>query len=150
MRITDIQIFLTIYRYKFLFNNSIYNMKPILMVGATTVTFALIAYSIAIITEQRKKIITPKILLFLTIGIILDITATICMIAGTSNSAFTFHGLLGYSALLLMLIDTYLIWKFKIDKGFNQTVPHGIHIYSRLAYMWWVIAYVTGAVLVAV
>jgi len=71
-------------------------MKPILMIGSTVVTLALIFYCIAIITEQRKKLINKKVLIFLTLGLISDITATACMIIGSSNSPFTFHWNLSY------------------------------------------------------
>ncbi len=124
-------------------------MKLILIIGAIIVTLALISYSIAIITEQRKKVITPFILKFLTIGISLDIIATACMIIGSDNSPFTLHGLLGYSALAFMLVDTYLIWKFKLQNGYDVLVSKGIHLYSRIAYLWWVAAYITGSMLVA-
>jgi hypothetical protein len=123
-------------------------MKPILMTGALVVTLALISYSFAIINEQRKKIITPKILLFLTIGIILDISATAMMIIGSSNGPFTLHGFVGYSALAFMLVDTILIWKFKLNSGYNIEVPAKLHLYSRFAYIWWVLAYITGSLLV--
>ena len=124
-------------------------MKLILIIGAIIVTLALISYSIAIITEQRKKVITPFILTFLTIGISLDIIATACMIIGSENSPFTLHGLLGYSALAFMLVDTYMIWQFKIKNGYNVVVSKGIHLYSRIAYLWWVAAYITGSMIVA-
>ena len=123
-------------------------MKTILIIGAITVTFALISYSIAIITEQKKKIVSSVVLIFLTLGWLLDVSATIMMSIGSSNSPFTLHGILGYSALLLMTIETYLIWRIKIKHGLKTIVPKNVHLYSRLAYIWWVIAYITGSMLV--
>ncbi len=123
-------------------------MKTILIVGAATVTLALVSYSIAIINEQRNKIASKKVLYFLTIGWVLDVSATIMMIIGSSNTPFTLHGAVGYSALLLMTIETYIMWKLKRNNGFNVEVPQNIHIYSRLAYIWWVAAYITGSLLV--
>ena len=117
------------------------------MIGAFIVTLALISYSIAVFKERRKKQITKKILTFLTIGIILDITATACMIIGSTKSPFTLHGSLGYSALTLMLIDTILIWRF-YKNDTNLVVPKGLHIYTSIAYSWWIIAYITGSLLV--
>lgn len=124
-------------------------MKTILIIGANIVTLALISYSIAIITEQRKKVITPKILTFLTTGLFLDITATCMMIIGSENVWYSLHGLIGYSSLSLMIIDTMLIWRFKVQNGYNVNVPSNLHLYSRIAYIWWVTAYITGALLVA-
>ncbi|MDZ7742548.1 MAG: hypothetical protein U5Q03_12550 [Bacteroidota bacterium] len=124
-------------------------MNSLLLTGSIVVTFALIAYSIGILTEQRKKKITKTVLAFVSIGIILDIAATIFMITGSPNSPFTFHGILGYSALAVMLIDVLLIWKLKSVSGLNAEVPRALHLYSRYAYSWWVLAYITGGLLVA-
>lgn len=118
------------------------------MIGASIVIFALLSYSLSIITEQRKKLVTPFVLRFLTIGIILDITATCFMIIGSSNSAFSLHGILGYSSLAAMLIDTILIWRFHLATKPEAIVPKALHLYSRFAYAWWVIAFITGLMLV--
>ena len=123
-------------------------MKTISMIGATVVTLALISYSIGVITEQRKRKLVKAVLLFVTTGIILDIIATICMIIGSTNSPFTIHGFLGYSALVAMLIDVILIWKFYTQNGSEVIVPVRLHRYTLYAYLWWVIAYITGSMLV--
>ena len=123
-------------------------MNSLLVTGSIIVTLALISYSFGIIMEQTIKKITPRILVFLTIGIILDITATAFMIVGSPNSPFTFHGFLGYSALMVMFIDVLMIWRFKFSNGYGIELPRGIHLYSRYAYLWWVIAYITGGLLV--
>ena len=124
-------------------------MNTFLQLGTTIVLFALAAYSIAIITEQRKKIINKTVLLFLTIGVCLDITATFFMILGSSKGGFTLHGLIGYSSLLGMFTDAVLVWRQKAVNGLNTTVPKALHLYSRYAYIWWVLAFLTGGVLVA-
>lgn len=124
-------------------------MNPLLIAGSIIVTAALAAYSIAIITEQVKKIINSTTMIFITAGIVLDIAATVCMIIGSPNSPFTFHGFLGYSALLVMLIDAILIWRTYLSEGINSKASKFLHLYSRYAYLWWVVAYITGALLVA-
>jgi hypothetical protein len=123
-------------------------MKTILIVGSTVVTLALIFYSIAIISEQRKKMVTNFILTFLIIGVVSDIAATIMMIIGSSTKGISYHGLLGYSALAVMLIDAILLLRFKAKEGNGAVVPKGLHLYSRYAYSWWIIAYITGTILV--
>jgi uncharacterized repeat protein (TIGR03987 family) len=120
-------------------------MKPILMAGSAIVTLALIFYSAGIISEQRKKLINSSILIFLAIGLVLDISGTACMIIGSSNSMFTFHGILGYSALLGMIIENILLWKLWKRGGIGTVVPAGVHKYSRIAYIWWVIVYISGS-----
>lgn len=123
-------------------------MKPLAMFAATVVTLALISYSIAILTEQKKKLVINRVLLFLTLGVVLDISATIMMIIVSENSPFTIHGILGYSSLTLMLIDAILLWRFRIRRGAGEVVSRGVHLYSRIAYIWWVLAYITGTMMV--
>jgi hypothetical protein len=120
-------------------------MNSTLVAGTRIVIFALIFYSIGIITEQRNRHITKQVLIALTLGIILDITATTFMIIGSSNSPFTLHGWLGYSALGAMLIDTIIVWRFRLAQDNSTEVPKTLHLYSRYAYCWWVIAFISGA-----
>ena len=123
-------------------------MNPISMTGAFVVTLALLSYGIGSISLQRFKIISPGVLIFLTAGIILDISATVLMIIGSQNTPFTFHGFLGYSALLVMLTDVILIWRHYMRTGINDFVGKKLLMFSKLAYGWWVIAYITGSMLV--
>lgn len=118
------------------------------MTGAVIVTLALLSYGIGSISLQRFKMISPGVLWFLTLGIILDIVATGFMIVGSSNTPFTLHGFLGYSALLAMLVDVVLIWKLYLKKKINAFAGKQILLYSKIAYGWWVIAYITGSLLV--
>lgn len=122
-------------------------MNLTLFSGTFIVTIALISYSIAILTEQMKHTINKIVVFFLTMGLVMDIAATILMIAGSKNIPFTFHGLLGYSALATMLLDTILIWKIYLRNAINPEVPRNVHLYSRYAYVWWVVAYITGGIM---
>ena len=78
-------------------------MNTLSIVGAIIVTLALVSYSIGILTEQVKKKIIPRVLVFITLGVFLDVTATVFMILGSKNSPFTIHGFIGYSALFLIV-----------------------------------------------
>ena len=122
-------------------------MNTLSIIGATIVTLALISYSIGIISEQVKRKIIPRVLIFITLGVVLDVTATIFMILGSKNSPFTIHGFIGYSALLIMLIELIRIWRARNKLGIRADVPKGLHLYSRYAYIWWVIAYITGSLI---
>jgi len=125
-------------------------MNTISIIGSGIVSLALVSYLVSIITEQVKKAVTRRVLTFLTIGLSLDISATICMIIGSPNSPFTFHGFVGYSALLIMIVETSLIWRLYRSSGFGVAVPRSLHIYSRIALIWWVAAYITGGLLAMV
>jgi hypothetical protein len=119
-------------------------LNPMLIKAVIVVTCALIAYSIGVLTEQRKKAVTPFVLTFLTLGVALDITATILMLLGSSG--ITIHGYLGWSALSVMLVDAVLIWRYW-SKNKSATVTRGLNLYTRYAYAWWVIAYIAGAIM---
>ena len=123
-------------------------MNALLVAGTRIVIIALISYSIAIITEQKKQVVNNIVLIFITLGIVTDIIATAFMITGSDNSLFTSHGILGYSSLAAMLIDTILIWRHRIRNSKESQVNAGLHKYSRYAYIWWVLAFITGAALV--
>jgi hypothetical protein len=124
-------------------------MNLTLITGIVIVNFALVFYSIAIVPEQKRKVITKATLFYLTLGIACDVTATIFMIIGSKHIPITVHGCIGYSASLAMFADTALIWSFWI-KFRDKIVHEKLHIYSRYAYMWWVVAYIAGSLLVMV
>jgi hypothetical protein len=124
------------------------DVKPVLIAGVVVVNLALLSYTVGIFTEQRRRAVTGGVLPFLTLGVCFDVAATGCMIAGSQRSLFTLHGFLGYSALAAMLVDTVLIWRHARRSG-TAPVPGPLHLYSRFAYAWWLVAYVTGAALVA-
>jgi len=123
-------------------------MLPLAKIAATVVSLALISYSIAIITEQRRRKVINRVLIFLTLGVVLDISATTMMIIVSENSPFTLHGMLGYSSLTLMVIDAVLLWRFRMKTSSSELVPKPLHLYSRIAYIWWVAAYITGTLMV--
>jgi uncharacterized membrane protein len=124
-------------------------MNPLSRTGATIVVFALLSYTIAVVGEQRRRRLAPQVLAFLTVGVLLDVTATIFMILGSSQGAFSLHGVLGYSSLAAMIVDTGLIWRLAAKAGPNEDVPRALHLYTRAAYLWWVAAFITGGLLVA-
>jgi hypothetical protein len=129
-------------------------MNSTLFKAVGVVTLALIFYSIGVITQQRKSLISRRVLWFLTAGIICDLASTGLMIAGSRNIPITVHGFIGYSALIAMLIDTLIIWRLWVRERIpgNQEklvidVPRPVHLYTRAAYSWWVVAYIAGAVI---
>jgi hypothetical protein len=124
-------------------------MKTASIIGSMVVTIALIFYSIGFAKERRNQIVSSVVLLFYTIGVTLDITATILMIMGSSKGMLTIHGFIGYSSLLGMLTDTFLLWRHNLKEGTSIKVNKNLHLYSRIAYTWWIIAYITGGLLVA-
>lgn len=125
-------------------------MKPILIAGTIIVNLALISYTLFIFSERKARKASKKVITFLTIAVILDITATSCMIIGSSRSPFTVHGILGYSSLAGMLADAILIWNSRIKKGKDYPLSVYLHNYSLIAYCWWLTAYITGTLMVMI
>jgi hypothetical protein len=125
-------------------------MKTVSMIGSMIVTIALIFYSIGFAKERKRKLVNSRVLLFYTTGVILDITATVLMIIGSSRGILTVHGCIGYSSLLGMLTDSFLLWRHNQKEGPEKFVSNPLHIFSRIAYVWWIVAYVTGGLLVAI
>ena len=122
-------------------------MHSFALIGAVIVQFAIISYSIGIITEQRTHRISKKVMRWLTAGVIFDILATACMVAGSTSGLLTVHGAIGFSALAAMLLEITLAYRHRRDHG-DDEVPRSLHLYSRFAFLWWVVAYVGGFLLV--
>jgi hypothetical protein len=123
-------------------------MNPLSIVGAFLITLALLFYGISSIAAQRFKIVTPPVLTFITLGILTDLVAVTFMIIGSDKGVFTPHGILGYTATLTMIIDVGLMWKIYLKSGFDSVINKSVLLYSKIAYAWWLIAYITGSLLV--
>ena len=122
-------------------------MSPVIIAAVTIVNLALISYTVGIIAEQRSHRVTATAIRYLKIGVVFDVVATALMVAGSSSGPFTLHGLLGFSALAAMASETWLSWRHRANHG-EELVPGWLHQYSRFAYGWWLVAYVTGGYLV--
>ena len=121
-------------------------MNSLLLTAIIIVFFACASYTAAIVLQIRRRTMASLMRVFLTAGVVLDVTSTTFMIAGSRRIPFTFHGVLGYSALLLMATDLVLMWRFHARTG-GQRIPDGLHRYSLIAYSWWVAAFIAGAVI---
>jgi hypothetical protein len=108
-------------------------MNLYIFCGTKILVFALIAYSVAIITEQKIHRISNRVLFFITLGIMLDVTdvtATTFMIIGSENTPFTLHRIIGYLSLAAMLIDTVMIWRHRLKSGVVVALSESLHLYS--------------------
>lgn len=122
-------------------------MDPVRATAVLTVTLALTLYTIGTLKQQRSRRSTGAVRAWLTVGVVFDVLATALMIVASKSIAPTLHGVIGYSALALMITDTTLLWRHARAKG-EAEVPRGLHLFSRAAYGYWVLAYVTGGLLV--
>ena len=69
------------------------------------------------------------------------------MILG-SGKIVSLHGLLGYSALAGMLAEVVIAWRWRMRQG-EAPITRGMALYARAAYAYWVIAFISGGLLVA-
>ena len=124
-------------------------MDPLLVRGVGLVTVALVLYSVAFWFEQRSRVVSRRVLIFLSGGVVLDVSSTALMILGSRNFPLTVHGLIGYSALAAMFLDAVFIWQSWRRKG-DTGVSQRLNRYTQLAYGWWVTAYLAGIVIAIV
>jgi hypothetical protein len=122
-------------------------MNKTLIAGTIIVNLALIFYTISFIVFSRSHSLSRKLLTIFTIGLFFDVLATGLMIIGSSNSPFTLHGLIGYSALLTMTIEGFVLWNFYYRNGFKNVQSIRIKRYVLFSYIWWVCAYISGAII---
>ena len=92
--------------------------------------------------------ISTIVLVFLSLGIIFDVTAMVFMVMGSRGTPFTFHGLVGYIAFAVMLIDVLWTWIIYFKKGLDVIVSGKFLIFARLAYVIWICGYITGSLIV--
>lgn len=123
-------------------------MNPISLTGAFVITFSLLSYGIGSISLMRFKLVSTGVLVYITTGVILDTIGAVLMIIATSRSPFTLHGLLGFSGLLVMLVNALLLWRYFRKNGSEKRVSRSLLLYSKLAYLWWMIAYILGSLLI--
>ena len=123
-------------------------MNPLSLIGAFIVSFALLSYGVSSISIQRFRLITPSVLIALTLGVLLDITAVGFMIAGSGLFPISLHGVMGFVAMLTMILDAVLIWRIYMKNGLDSEISNAVVTYTKYAYVWWLIAYFTGSILV--
>lgn len=102
------------------------------------------SYGIGSITLMRFRIVSFVVVLFLGLGLLLDITAVVLMVQGAQKHLLTFHAFLGSSAFVLMFINAVLAFRHYLQKGSSTWVSKGYLLYAKFAYLIWVSAYFIG------
>lgn len=119
-------------------------MGYVIIAGVILIHVALIFYSVFIYKAHKYKRATKGLLLFITAAVIFDVSATICMMFGTVEEYFTLHGILGYTALLVMVTDAIFIWKHHSRFGSEVPFSNALIRNSKLGYVLWLCAFFTG------
>jgi len=121
--------------------------EMIIVVGVIFIHIALVLYSIFIYKETKYKRATNGVVGFITAAVIFDISATICMMIGTVENWVTLHGVLGYTALAVMVTDAVFIWKHRNKHGTEIPFSDTLNRNSKLGFILWLIAFGTGELL---
>lgn len=123
-------------------------MNPLAIVGAFVITLSFLSYGIGSISLVRFRIVGRIVVAFLSLGVMLDVVAIALMTLGSKGSPFTLHGFLGATAFLVMLVDTIWCWNMYIVGGRDCRAHKNHIIYTKAAYLFWVVAYFTGSLIV--
>jgi hypothetical protein len=118
-------------------------VRPIILVGTISVTLALIIFTIVTIKLQKSKMLNKGILTGYSLGVILDFTALMCMSFAATHPPFTIHGIIGYSAFLLMAGG--VVWAIRTFRKGTIELPENVGQYLKYIYGYWALAYFTGA-----
>ena len=124
--------------------------EMVIVVGVILIHIALVLYSIFIYKERKYKRATNGVVGFITAAVIFDVSATVCMMIGTVENFYTLHGILGYTALFVMLVDAFFIWKHRIRHGAEVPFSDTLNRNSKLGYILWLIAFGTGELLAVI
>ena len=122
-------------------------MRYVIIAGVILIHIAFILYSVFIYKEHKYKRATNGLLVFITAAVLFDISATVCMMIGTAEKYFSLHGILGYTALAVMITDAIFIWRHKNKYGSEVPFSKPLNRNSKLGYILWLIAFFTGEML---
>ena len=124
--------------------------EMVIVVGVIFIHIALVLYSIFIYKERKYKRATNGVVGFITVAVIFDVSATVCMMIGTVENFYTLHGILGYTALFVMLVDAFFIWRHRIRLGAEVPFSDTLNRNSKLGYILWLVAFGTGELLAVI
>lgn len=124
--------------------------EMVIIVGVIFIHIALVLYTVFIWKENKYKRATNGVVGFITAAVTFDVAATICMMIGTVEKYFTLHGILGYTALVVMIADAVFIWRHRNRHGTEVPFSDNLNRNSKLGYVLWLIAFGTGEMLAVI
>jgi len=122
-------------------------MSYVIISGVILIHIALVLYTIFIFKEHKYKRATKGLLVAITSAVLFDISATVCMMVGVAEEYFTLHGVLGYTALAVMVTEAIFIWKHYLNFGSETPFSKMLNKSSKFGYGLWLVAFFTGEIL---
>lgn len=123
-------------------------MNPLAIIGAFIITLSFLAYGIGTISLVRFRIVGRIVLFFLSMGVFFDLLAITLMTLGANGSPYTMHGFIGATAFIVMLVNTVWCWNVFTKRGLDSKAGKKHILYTKAAYLVWVIAYFMGSIMI--
>ena len=121
-------------------------MSPVILFGVVSINLALIAYTAGMFGVYRRRRATAFVLGAFAVAVAFDVLATGCMVAGSRRPWFSPHGIVGYLALVVMVVAVSRLWGLR-RQGRDAEIPDPLRGFLRVAYVVWLIAYAIGVAL---
>lgn len=126
-------------------------MDTTLILAITTITLALIFYTIGVFAERRSNTLKPWHVLLFWLGLICDSTGTYIMSTisknnpNIPNTTATLHGITGILAILLMIF--HAVWATWVLIKNEESKKIAFHKFSLTVWLIWLIPYVIGMII---
>lgn len=116
-----------------------------LIYAIITITLALIFYTIGVWGEKIQGQLKKWHLLIFWLGLIFDTTGTTIMSSlSKSTSMFTFHGITGLLAIVLMLF--HAVWATLVLVKKDTVMQLKFHKFSLLVWFIWLVPFLSGMI----
>lgn len=116
-----------------------------LIFAIITITLALVFYTVGVWSEKLQGRLKRWHLVLFYIGLVCDTAGTTLMSKmASSGSWFSFHGITGLLAILLMLF--HALWATVVLFKNDEQARANFHKLSLIVWLIWLIPYVSGAV----
>lgn len=111
----------------------------------TSITLALVFYTIGVWSEKFQKSLKIWHVVIFWLGLVFDTLGTTIMEnLAHQGSLFSFHGITGLLAILLMLF--HAVWATIVLVKKDQKMMTDFHKFSIIVWIIWLIPYVSGLI----
>lgn len=122
-------------------------MSPMLISAIAAMLLAATLYTVAVFAERAAATLKPWHLALFWLGLVFDTTGTTLMADIAGGWKWDAHGVVGLTAVVLMLIHS--AWASVALLLKKERVLRSFHTFSIHVWALWMAAFVSGVVLVA-
>ena len=115
-----------------------------LVAAIVSITLALVFYTIGVWSEKRAGTLKPWHLGFFWLGFVCDTTGTTIMESIAGGWSWSFHGVTGLLAILLMLF--HAVWGSIVLFRKDEKTAAFFHKFSLVVWAIWLIPYLSGVI----